>query len=175
MEQVIATLTGFVAAHQPWAFWIAGLLAMGETLALVSLFIPATTVLVAVGGLVSTGALPLLPVWAGAALGSAIGSTLSWWLGWVWGADLFRLWPLNRDPARVERGAAAFRRWGLAALAIGQFFGPLRSVVFVLAGATRIPFLRFQMVNLPTCMIWAYVLLRFGEIGGMLLQMAFGR
>lgn len=175
MAQYIATVTGFVAAHHGWAFWIAGLLAFGETLALVSLFIPATTVLVAVGGMVSTGALSLLPVWAGAALGSVVGSTLSWWLGWVWGEDMFRVWPLSRDPARVERGAAAFRRWGLAAVAVGHFFGPLRSVVFVLAGATRIPFLRFQMVNLPACLIWAYVVPSFGEVGGALLRLAFGR
>ena len=49
---------------------------------------------------------------------------------------------------------------------IGHFFGPLRAVAFVLAGASAMSFLRFQVANLPGALAWAYVTPKMGEVGG---------
>ena len=103
----------FLERHQEWSFWVALVFASAETLAFLSLLVPSTAILVAVGATISTGALSMFHVWAGAALGAVIGSTVSWWLGQRYGARILASWPMNREPQLVERATDAFRRWGL--------------------------------------------------------------
>lgn len=159
----------FLERHQDWSFFVALVFALAETLAFLSLIVPSTAILVGVGALISTGALEFWPIWAGAAVGAVIGSSVSWVLGWHYGARILSVWPMNRDPGLVERATDAFRRWGLPAVFIGHFFGPLRAIVFLFAGMTRIPFWRFQAVNLPGCLLWAWFVPKTGEIGGLVI------
>ena len=66
MEAAIDGLVKFMAAHSAWAFWIAMAFAFAENLAFLSLAIPSTAVLVAVGALVATGELSFTPIFIGA-------------------------------------------------------------------------------------------------------------
>ena len=89
MEQFTAAVTGFVVAHQAVAPLVALILAMAETTAVLSLVIPSTALLMAVGATVSTGAIPFMPIWAGAASTNCMSrpapcstarcTTLTWW------------------------------------------------------------------------------------------------
>jgi membrane protein DedA with SNARE-associated domain len=155
-----------VRENREWAFWIALVFALGENLAFVSILIPSTAILMGVGALVATGELSLLPIFLGAALGAIIGSFLSYGIGWRYGAAILRLWPLRNHPEHVERGNAAFLRWGPIAVLIGHFFGPLRAVVFVMAGISRIPLAIFVPVNIVGCIGWAYLTPLVGEVAG---------
>lgn len=166
MDGLIEATLGFVRDNRDWAFWIALLFAAGETTAFISIVIPSTAILLGVGALVATGELTLLPIWAGASIGAVIGSFFSYFLGWRYGNAILGLWPLRDHPDLVERGNAAFRRWGVVAIIIGHFFGPLRAVVFVMAGISRISPLIFAPVNIVGCMAWAYVTPAFGEVAG---------
>ncbi len=166
MDGLIDSILGFVRDNRDWAFWIALVFAAGETTAFLSIAIPSTAILLGVGALVATGELSLLPIWAGASIGAVIGSFFSYFLGWHYGDAILRLWPLRDHPDLVERGNAAFRKWGVVAVIIGHFFGPLRAVVFVMAGIARIPLVLFAPVNIAGCMAWAYVTPKFGEVAG---------
>lgn len=159
------TLT-FVRDNRDWAFWISLLFALGETIAFISILIPSTAVLLGVGALVATGELSLLPIWAGASIGAIIGSHISYWIGWRYGEPMLRVWPLRDHPEMVARGRATFQKWGVIAVIIGHFFGPLRAVVFVMAGISRIPLRLFVPVNILGCLAWAYVTPAFGEVAG---------
>lgn len=174
MEGLVSSVLAFIEANREWTFWIALAFAFGETVAIVSILIPSTAILIGVGALVATGAISFLPLWAGAAIGSLIGSTFSWWLGLRFGNFFLTSWPLNKHPDNVEKGVAAFRRWGPLAILIGHFFGPLRSVVFLMAGMSKIGFGRFQLVNLPGALAWAYVIPKFGEVSGLLVGWLWG-
>ena len=112
MEAMLATVVDFVSAHRDWAPVLVFLLALGETIAFVSILIPSTAILVGVGALVAAGGLDFAPLWVGASLGALIGSTFSYWLGDRFGPRMLALWPLNKDPALVARGTSAFARWG---------------------------------------------------------------
>ena len=169
MEALLGHLVDFVSANARWAPYLAFVFAFGETLAFLSIVIPSTAILVAVGGLVATGSLQLLPIWVGASLGALCGSTFSWWLGRHYGPAMMNVWPLNKDPDRVERSREAFVRWGPGAVFVGHFFGPLRSIVFIAAGISRMRSLRFQSVNIPGALIWAYAIPNSGGIGGRVL------
>jgi membrane protein DedA with SNARE-associated domain len=154
IDTMIEATLAFVRDNRDWAFWIALLFAMGETIAFVSIMIPSTAVLLGV------------PIWAGASIGAVIGSHISYWIGWRYGDAILRLWPLRDHPDLVARGNAAFQKWGVVAVIIGHFFGPLRAVVFVMAGISRIAPLVFVPVNIIGCLAWAYVTPKFGEVAG---------
>ena len=66
MEALLGHVVDFVSANARWAPYLAFLFAFGETLAFLSILIPSTAILVAVGGLVATGSLQLFPIWVGA-------------------------------------------------------------------------------------------------------------
>jgi membrane protein DedA with SNARE-associated domain len=166
MEQFTAAVTGFVVAHQAVAPFVAMLLAVAETTAFLSLIVPSTALLMAVGATVSMGAVPFLPIWIGAAIGSLIGSTFSWWLGRRYGHFALAIWPLRENPQMVERGKKAFADWGLLAILVGHFVGPLRAVVFLVAGMSTMAFWRFQLVNIVGALTWAFVIPKSGELGG---------
>ncbi|MCJ8139480.1 DedA family protein [Falsirhodobacter halotolerans] len=169
MEQMIDSVIGFVEAHSAWAFWIALFFALAETMPVISILIPSTAILVGVGALAATGGVDLFPIWAGGSIGAVLGSTVSWWLGRRYGLWILSQWPMSRDPLMAERGRAAFAKWGGSALLIGHFFGPLRAVVFLLAGISRMPFLRFSGWNFVGSLAWAFVIPKSGEIGGNVL------
>lgn len=166
MEAATAAVMQFVTAHHAALPWLAGLLAAAETTAFLSVLIPATALLMGVGAAVSTGALPFLPVWAGAAAGAVVGSTFSWWLGRRYGNRLVAAWPLRGHADLVDRTRALFGRWGLLAVPAGHFIGPLRPVVFLFAGMSGMGFWRFQAVNVAGAVAWAFAIPKAGELGG---------
>ena len=57
----------FARAHELWATPIAFMFAFGESLAFVSLFIPAWAALVGIGALIEAGELRFWPIWVGGA------------------------------------------------------------------------------------------------------------
>ncbi len=174
MDAAIDSILTFVRENREWAFWIALVFAAGETTAFVSIIIPSTAILLGVGALVATGELSLLPIWAGASVGAIIGSFLSYVIGLHYGEAILRMWPLRNHPDLVERGSTAFRKWGTVAVFIGHFFGPLRAVVFVMAGISRIPLQLYAPVNIAGCLAWAYVTPKFGEVAGHLIGWLWG-
>src|SRR5881409_3540298 len=76
MEQYAHALADFVRAHQAWAAPIVFLLAFGESLAFISLLIPAWGALVAIGALIGASGISFWPVWFAGGIGrrSGIGS-----------------------------------------------------------------------------------------------------
>lgn len=162
-EQIGAGIIEFVREHHGWAPLIMLVLAFAESLAFVSLLIPAWGILVALGALVTGNGLGFFGIWVGAALGAAAGDWLSYWIGEKFHTRVAHVWPLSRHPELVPRGEAFVRRWGIAAIFIGRFFGPLRAAVPLVAGIFEMPFWPFQIANVLSAFIWAGVLILFGD------------
>jgi membrane protein DedA with SNARE-associated domain len=148
-------LLSFVRHHQAWAPAIVFALAFGESLAFVSLLLPATAILLGVGGLIGATGVEFWPIWCAAALGAAFGDWLSYWLGARYSYAIAHIWPLSRDPELLPRGEAFFRKWGTLGVFVGRFFGPLRSIVPLAAGICGMRQLPFQIANLTSAVIWA--------------------
>lgn len=166
MDGATLAMTEFLAAHAGAAPIAALLLATAETVAFLSVFIPATALLMATGAAAATGAFPFLPIWAGAATGALIGSTFSWWLGRRYGARILALGAFRVHAQAVARARRLFERWGPAAIVAGHFIGPLRPVVFLLAGMSGVGFWRFQLWNMAGALAWAYAIPGTGALGG---------
>lgn len=166
MEAITAEVTGFLAAHEAVAPFVVVLLSAAETTAFLSFLVPSTALLLGVGAGVAAGAVSFLPVWVGAAVGALAGSSLSWWLGRHFGERILRLRPLRRRPELVAKARAFFARRGAPAVFLGHFVGPVRPLVFLLAGMSGMSFPRFLAFNAGGALAWAYIVPKTGEIGG---------
>lgn len=169
MDTFVKAAIDFVTAHRDWAGPIAFLFALVETLPILSILIPSTAILIGVGAVVATGALDFLPIWIGGSLGAILGSVTSYWIGWRYGRRLLRSWPLNKEPELARKGASAFARYGVATILIGHFVGPLRAVVFLMAGMSRMSLPLFLAVDLLGAVAWAWAVPKSGQWGGNLL------
>jgi membrane protein DedA with SNARE-associated domain len=159
------TILALIREHESWAAPVVFILAFGESLAFISLLLPATAILFGAGGLIGATGIGLWPIWLAAALGAAFGDWVSYWLGFHYKHGIARLWPLSRNPALLPRGEAFFRKWGVAGIFLGRFFGPLRSAVPLVAGICAMPLLRFQIANVASAAVWAAGILMPGTIG----------
>lgn len=153
----------FVRVHEAWAAPLAFALAFGESLVFLSLLTPAWAALIAIGSLIRAGNLDFWPIWVAASIGAAIGDWVSYWLGLKVGRPVASVWPLSRRPELLLATEAFVRRWGVAAIIVGRFFGPLRASVPLVAGVFRMPYWRFQIANVSSAFLWAGVLLFFGD------------
>jgi membrane protein DedA with SNARE-associated domain len=136
----------------------------GESFVLISFAFPGTSVLLAAGALIAAGNLPFWPIVAGAVCGAVLGDAISYWLGRRYGHLTETRWPFTRHPEILPRGHAFFARHGVKSVFIGRFFGPLRSVIPLIAGITRMPKHHFWIANVLSALIWAPVLLVPGAV-----------
>ena len=164
LEDYAHQLIEFGRAHQVWAAPIVFVLAFGESLAFISLLIPAWAALVGIGALIQSGGLNFWPVWVAGAIGAAVGDWLSYWLGQKFEGPIRNIWPLSKHPDLIPRGEAFVKKWGTLGIFIGRFSGPLRASVPLVAGIFEMPFWRFQFANFISAFLWSAVLLTLGDV-----------
>ncbi|MCC6779209.1 MAG: DedA family protein [Hyphomicrobiales bacterium] len=164
LEAGAQQLVEFVRLHEVWAAPIVFVLAFAESLAFISLLVPAWAALVGIGVLIASGDLSFWPIWVAGALGAAIGDWLSYWIGLKLGPPVAHVWPLSRHPELLPKGEEFVQRWGPVAIFIGRFFGPLRASVPLVAGVFRMPSWEFQVANFTSAFVWAGVLLTIGDV-----------
>ncbi len=159
-----ASTAAFVQQHQALTPLVVFALAFGESLAVVSLFFPATVLMLAIGGVMEAAGIHFWPVWAAAAAGAVLGDSVSYWIGFRYKDEARQLWPLSRRPDLVARGEAFFHRFGVWSIALGRFFGPVRAVVPLIAGILAMRQLPFQVANVASALVWAFALLAPGAV-----------
>ena len=168
MEHLVQSIVIFVENNQAWLIPIVFLLAFGESLAFVSLFLPATVILVALSALIGKsgiGMTNILWVWFAAGAGGSLGYWASYLIGYYFKDDVHKIWPFSRRPEMLPKGRAFFDKWGALGVFFGHFFGPVRAVVPVIAGTFAMPQLMFQIANISSAFLWA---------GGVLVLPLFG-
>ncbi|MGU3493575.1 DedA family protein [Xanthobacteraceae bacterium A53D] len=162
LDQYVQPVLTFVRDHQQWAAPIVFALAFGESLAAVSLLIPATVLMLGIGALIEASNLAFFPIWLAASIGAILGDTVSYYIGYYFKDSAKHMWPLSRYPEMVRRGEQFFEKWGVWSVAIGRFFGPARAVVPLIAGIVVMRQIPFQVANIGSAFVWAFVMLAPG-------------
>lgn len=129
-----------------FGYWLIGLAAALEAFFLTGVIVPGTLVVDAGGLMVQQGLLDFFDLSWFVAIGSILGSELSYWTG--------RL-ALNRIPGRSKIESSAvfrraqdlFERRGGLALVIGRFFGPVAGLVPLAAAMSGMERRRFIIWN----------------------------
>lgn len=165
LADLTARTLDLVRDNQAWAPPVCFALAFAESLAFVSLVVPSSVILIAVGGLVPFTDLSLLELLFTTALGAALGDWLSYWLGSRFRDRIATTWPLSRHPGLLDRGRRFFERWGSAGVFLGRFLGPVRATVPLVAGMCAMPVWKFQLANWTSAALWAFAMLAPGALG----------
>lgn len=153
--------------HAYSAAIIIGLLAFGESMAVIGAVIPATPALLLIGTLLGQGILQPLQVIPAALGGALCGYWLSWKIGKRLQGRAYRSrWVATRRRS-IARLRLFFRRWGGPSLVFGRFvLGPLQSMLPLVAGTMGMTSKRFHFWNFLSAMLWVPVVLTPGYLAG---------
>jgi membrane protein DedA with SNARE-associated domain/membrane-associated phospholipid phosphatase len=162
----------YFAQHPTWAIALIFLIAFGEALLIIGLFVPSTAVLVGAGVLVGSGHLEFWPVFLATAIGAVTGDQISFWAGRFFGDRLRLMWPLNRFPQLVERGEQFVKSHGGKSIALGRFVPGVKAVVPGIVGMLGMGELYFLAVNLSSAIVWTTLHLLPGILIGQGLALA---
>jgi len=173
-EEYVQPIVDFVKVYQIWAAPVVFALCFVESLAFVSLLVPAWGALVVIGTMIQAGGLNFWPIWIAGSIGAALGDWLSYWIGQKLEHTVQHIWPLSRHPDLIPKGEAFIRKWGALGIFIGRFSGPLRASVPLVAGIFEMPFWRFQIANFTSAFVWAAVLLLIGDVISKGFKLIFG-
>jgi membrane protein DedA with SNARE-associated domain len=155
MAHLIDTLIAMIADHPALALATAFLVAAGEAVLFLGLFVPSTIVLVAIGGLIGLGKLPFWPIFIATALGAVAGDQFSYWIGYLYKSRIPSLSTAERYQRLLAAGQQFFARHGGKSVAIGRFIPGIKSVVPAIAGMTGMPLVRFTALNVVSACAWA--------------------
>ncbi|MDG2529076.1 DedA family protein [Caulobacter endophyticus] len=164
MDNLLQSVAAFVTEHQSWAGLILGALTFAESLVLIGAFVPATALMLLAGTLIGGGVLDPFEVLAWCTIGAVLGDAVSYALGRRLGPRVLRI-PAFRDHRRTIARTRLFnRRFGVASIFIGRFFGPLRAFVPIMAGILQMKWWTFQTANLLSAVVWIASLLAPGYL-----------
>jgi membrane protein DedA with SNARE-associated domain len=142
-------LMGLFVAYGYWIVFTAILLDNA------GLPIPGELLLVAFGIAARSGHLDLAIGLAVAAAAALAGDSVGYWIG--------RL-------GRARLGRAPRFRPGLASVVFGRFVIGARVLLAPLAGASRMPFARFLVVDAAGCLVWSSAFIVIGYASGVSLE-----
>jgi membrane protein DedA with SNARE-associated domain len=155
-------MIAFFQAHAAWVPPITFVLAFFKSLAFISLVVPETLMVAAVGALVGITGADIWPVWLTISLGAGLGDWVSYSIGYRYKQRAWRTWPFTRWPGLVPRGERFFHRWGAMSVVLCRFVSPLRATVPLLCGIFEMPPLTFQIANWLSAILWSGVILGIG-------------
>jgi len=164
MNNLVALTISFIRDHAALGSAVVFLLAFCESFAFISLLVPATGILLGVGSLMPVLGIKFWPIWAAAALGAIAGDWLAYDLSLRGRAYLVTRRGLAGHSKWLTRGTEFVARWGMLAVFAGRFFGPLRAIVPIAAGICMMPWLKFQIANIASALLWAGAVLSPGFV-----------
>jgi membrane protein DedA with SNARE-associated domain len=154
LDQLSEWVLAFARDHAAWIAPIAFLIAFAESLAIISLFVPATVMLLGIGALVAAGAVGFWEVFAAAVPGAVLGNSVSYWFGRRFKHSIAESRFFRKRLDLLTRGHDFFAKHGGKSVFIGRFFGPTRAVVPLVAGMTEMPRRRFLLANASSAIVW---------------------
>src|SRR5574339_1009192 len=109
---------------------------------------------------------------AAAVAGAILGDGISYRLGRRYQQQICAMWPIRDHPDLMMRGQAYCAAHGGKSVFLGRFFGPLRAIVPIIAGMSKMPAGRFFAMNVLSAFVWAAAHLVPGALFGASLQLA---
>jgi len=77
---------------------------------------------------------------------------------------LLTYWPFRNFQDTIAKAAAFSRRWGIWGVAIGHFGGPIRVLIPIVSGISRMPPAPFMLANFVGAFGWICVFFAPGHL-----------
>jgi membrane protein DedA with SNARE-associated domain len=103
-----------------------------------------------------------------AAIGSAIGASITYWAARIGGrplVDRMLRW-FRIDPDKAQQAETKFNNWGMGFVLIGRMIPGVRTIINIPAGLARMPYFRFLVYTLIGSYIWCTLLISIGYFLG---------
>ena len=165
LTQLFSPILDFVRAHIEWAGPLVFALCLIESLAIVSVFLPSTLLLLGFGSLAAAGLVSLIELSAWGVIGAGLGYWVSFAAGRRYGSRIESLGFLARRPEWISRGHSFFERWGSVAIIASRFIPPGRAIVPLMAGAMGSQAVGFHVGNWVSALLWVPLMLAPASIG----------
>jgi membrane protein DedA with SNARE-associated domain len=162
VDDILSRLLALITDNTALAGPAIGLLALAESLIVIGMVVPATALMIAVGGLIAAGILDPIPVLLWAILGDWLSYLLGRWIG----PSVYRRWPLCNHRQGIAYARLFFRRHGFVSIFLGRFFGPVRACIPLVGGVMQMDHRSFQMANVLSAIVWVPAMLLPGYLAG---------
>jgi membrane protein DedA with SNARE-associated domain/membrane-associated phospholipid phosphatase len=103
-----------------------------------------------------------------AGVGTSIGMTLSYWIGYKLGAPFFEKYGhrFHMGPERIEKTSRWFNKHGNKVLIIAYFIPGVRHITGYFSGITRLPFRTYALFAYSGAFLWVAIFITLGKILG---------
>jgi undecaprenyl-diphosphatase len=150
-----------------WTYlFLIGLIAFLESLPVVGLIVPGSTLILFSGFLALHGKGEILPIMVVATCGAILGDLSSYFLGARSGATLLQTRPMQKRQKMVHRAELFFSEHGGKSIFFARFAGPIRGLVPFIAGCARmrpVPLTFYVLVSGP---LWGLAYPGIGYLAG---------
>jgi membrane protein DedA with SNARE-associated domain len=149
------------------AYVVVGFLSWAEAAFFLGLVTPGEIAMLLGGVLATYGQAELGWMVFAAGFGTVTGNSTGYWLGRRWGPQVMAWDPLDRRlGSQIERTREFLREKGGRAIIIGRFASFLRIFVPFVVGASRMPYPKFLLYDIPTGLGWAALFVVLGFVLG---------
>ena len=120
------------------------------------------------GFLVHQGNLNWIPSILVAGVGTTIGMTISYWIGYKLGTPFFKKYGqrFHMGPQRIEKTSIWFGKYGNKLLIITCFIPGVRHITGYFSGITRISFRTYALLSYSGAFFWVTTFITLGKILG---------
>lgn len=141
--------------HQEYALLLVPLFAFMETCVGIGLFVSGLFLVIICSIFYANGWADMLQMSVLAAMGSSLGDHAGYYFGRMVGTGVHHMKIVKRNQAKWDRGEALVRRFGAWAIFIGRFLPAIRSLVPAMLGISGFARLRYTLLDVTACTLWA--------------------
>ena len=142
------------------------LVSLAESIPIVGLIIPGSTIVVLAGFLVLHGKCTLLLLMLVTTAGALLGDLLSFWLGYRYGTKLLKIRSFQKHHSIVKRAEHFFVEHGGKSIFFARFIGPIRGITPFIAGLAGMASKSFSGYTLISAILWGICYPSLGYLGG---------
>ncbi|MCP8351949.1 VTT domain-containing protein [Candidatus Synchoanobacter obligatus] len=168
LYDILPAIGSFFQSHPYWGILLSGFIAFIESLAIIGSIVPGSIVMTIVGFLLGIGAIPLKATLISIFIGAFIGDFISYGVGYYYKNSIAQHHWIQPYNHWILHGEAFMRKHGPLSIIIGRFFGPMRSMIPLIAGITTMNLTAFTLSIIPTIILWSFVYLTPGALMGAL-------
>ncbi len=172
MEQMVNEILNWISANPHWAGLVVFAIAFLESLAIIGLAVPGWLLLVGVGSLIGAGHLNFWVMSLASFIGASLGQLVSFSVGFYFNDKVHQWSWVKRHQSMMQKAESFFKQHGFAGILVGQFIGPIRAVISLVAGILDMPIKKFVLAVIMATLIWAPVYLMPGVLVGAALTFA---
>jgi len=154
LDRIIDALRPYLEA--PWGYVIVGAATFLENSVGAGVIVPGETIVIIGGVYAGLGDLSLPLIAAVAVIGAIFGDNVGYWIGRRFGRGFLerhgRKLFVSRE--RLEATERFYQRHGGKTVFLGRFIPVVRSVGFIVAGVSKMPWRRFLIYDMAGATIW---------------------